>query len=99
MLAIFFRRMIVPVISMFYGIIVSMYYLDTKKHNSPHVHISYQGKEAVIAIPSGEILEGDVKPSKLKLVQAWIEIHNEELMADWELAVKGQPIFKIEPLR
>ncbi len=88
-----------PVISMFYGIIVSMFFLDTKKHKAPHIHVSYQGKEAVIAIPSGEVLEGSIKPNKLKLVQAWIEIHNEDLMADWELAVKGEPIFKIEPLR
>ena len=53
----------------------------------------------MIAIPSGELLEGDIKTNKLKLVQAWVEIHNEELMADWELAAKGEPIFKIEPLR
>jgi hypothetical protein len=88
-----------PVISMFYGIIVSMFYLDTKKHKAPHIPVSYQGKEAVIAIPSGELLEGDIKANKLKLVQAWVEIHNEELMADWELAAKGEPIFKIEALR
>ncbi|MCM2282525.1 MAG: DUF4160 domain-containing protein [Bdellovibrionaceae bacterium] len=88
-----------PVISMFYGIIVSMFYLDTKKHKAPHIHVSYQGNEAVIAIPSGEVLEGDIKSSKLKLVHAWVEIHQEDLMADWELAVKGEPIFKIDPLR
>jgi len=34
-----------------------------------------------------------------KLVQAWIEIHKEDLMADWKLAVAGEPIFKIDPLR
>jgi hypothetical protein len=88
-----------PVISMFYGIIVSMYYLDTKKHNSPHIHVSYQGREAVIAIPSGDLLDGDIKQNKLRLVQAWIEIHKDDLMADWELASKGEAIFKIEPLR
>jgi hypothetical protein len=53
----------------------------------------------IITIPSGEVLEDDMKANKLKLVQAWVEIHNEELMADWELAAKGEPIFKIEPLR
>jgi hypothetical protein len=35
----------------------------------------------------------------MKLVQAWIEIHQEELMKDWHLAVNGQAIFRIEPLR
>jgi hypothetical protein len=88
-----------PVISMFYGIIVSMYYLDTKKHNSPHIHVSYQGRESVIAMPSGDLLDGDIKQNKLRLVQAWIEIHKDDLMADWELASKGEAIFKIEPLR
>jgi len=34
-----------------------------------------------------------------RLVQAWIEIHRDELMADWTLAVNGQPVFKIEPLK
>ncbi len=35
----------------------------------------------------------------MKLVQAWIEIHQEELMADWELATEGETIFKIDPLK
>ena len=45
------------------------------------------------------VLEGKIKPNKLKLVQAWIEIHKEDLMADWALAVEGENVFKIEPLR
>ncbi len=53
----------------------------------------------MIAVPSGEVLEGELKPGKLRLVQAWVEIHQEELMADWELASQGQSVFKIEPLR
>ncbi|MCX5976926.1 MAG: DUF4160 domain-containing protein [Coprothermobacterota bacterium] len=35
----------------------------------------------------------------MKAVAAWIEIHQEELIADWDLASEGQSIFKIEPLR
>lgn len=53
----------------------------------------------VLAIPNGEVLEGSLKAGKMKLVQAWIEIHQEELMADWELASQGEQIFKIDPLR
>lgn len=87
------------VISMFYGIIVSMYYLDKRRHHLPHIHVKYQDQEVVIAIPTGEILEGELKVSKLKLVQAWIEIHADELIADWELASQGQTVFKIEPLK
>ena len=88
-----------PVISMFYGIIVMMFFIDNKKHKKPHIHVKYQEQEAVISIPNGEVLEGTIKSTKLKLVQAWIEIHKEDLMADWELAVKGQNPFPIEPLR
>ncbi len=76
-----------------------MYFLDTRKHHLPHIHVKYQGQEVVIAIPNGEILEGEIKPNRLKLVLAWIEIHQDDLMADWELASQGQDVFKIEPLR
>ena len=87
------------IISMFYGIIISMYYLDNKQHKQPHIHVKYQDEEAVISIFDGQLLEGSLKTNKMKLVQAWIEIHNEELMADWELASSGETIFKIDPLK
>lgn len=87
------------IISMFYGIIISMYYLDNKRHNIPHIHIKYQDEEAVVSIIDGMLIEGSLKPNKMKLVQAWIVIHNEELLADWELAIKGETIFKIDPLK
>ena len=87
------------IISMFYGIIISMYYLDNKQHKLPHIHVKYQDEEAVISIFDGQLIEGTLKTNKMKLVQAWIEIHNEELMADWELASSGETIFKIDPLK
>jgi hypothetical protein len=88
-----------PVISMFYGVIVLMYYFDNKKHHLPHVHAQYGEEEAVISIPEGNVIEGSLQTAKLKLVRAWIEIHQDELMMDWELAVNGQAVFKIEPLK
>ena len=88
-----------PVISMFYGIIVSMYFVDNKQHNLPHIHVKYQDSEAVISIPDGDVLEGSLPPAKMKLVRAWVEIHRDELVADWDLAVSGQQPYKIEPLR
>lgn len=88
-----------PVISMFYGVIVLMYYFDNRQHHLPHIHIQYGDEEAVISIPDGEIIEGSLWKAKLKLVEAWIEIHQEELMANWQLAINGQPVFKIEPLK
>ena len=76
-----------------------MYYLDMRKHNLPHIHVKYQDEEAVISIKDGQLLDGSLKLNKMKLVQAWIEIHNDELLADWELAIKGESIFKIDPLK
>jgi hypothetical protein len=88
-----------PIISMFYGIIVSLYFMDNRRHNRPHVHVKYQADEAVVAIPDGELLEGGLPSGKMRLVLAWLEIHRDELMADWELAASGQQPYKIEPLK
>lgn len=88
-----------PVISMFYGLIVSMYFMDNKQHKLPHIHIRFGEDEAVFEIPEGNLLEGSLPKSKMKLVAAWIELHKDELMADWHLAVSGSPIFPIDPLR
>ncbi|HOT27138.1 MAG TPA: DUF4160 domain-containing protein [Candidatus Ozemobacteraceae bacterium] len=88
-----------PVISMFYGIIVAMYFLDNKKHKLPHIHVKFQDDEAVISIPDGQILEGQIPNNKMRLVLAWIEIHKDELMADWDLASRGENPYKIEPLK
>jgi len=87
------------VLSMFYGIIVSMFAYDNREHKLPHVHAKYQEDEAVITIPDGNVIKGKMKPEKLKLVQAWIEIHKDDLMANWDLAANGQKVYKIEPLR
>jgi hypothetical protein len=45
------------------------------------------------------LLEGELKPRQIKLVQAWIEIHQDELLADWTLATQGQALFQIDPLK
>jgi len=89
----------VPTISMFYGILILMYFHDNKKHRLPHIHAEYGEYDASIAIDDGAILGGSLPPAKMKLVQAWIEIHRDDLLADWKLAVAGEPVFKIEPLR
>ena len=88
-----------PTLSMFYGLVVSMYFLDTAEHNSPHIHVRYQDFKAVFGIPDGNLLAGLLPPKKRKLVEAWIEIHHEELMADWSLAIEGKELFRIDPLK
>jgi hypothetical protein len=88
-----------PVVSAFYGLIISLYYRDNKRHHKPHIHVWYQDSEAVLSVPEGELIEGSLPSSKMKLVLAWMEIHKDELLADWKLAADGQQIFKIDPLK
>lgn len=87
-----------PVLSMFYGIIVYMYAFDNKQHHRPHFHAEYAEFKTAIAIDDGEVLFGDLPKAKMKLVQASLEIHREDLMADWKLAVNGEPTYRIKPL-
>lgn len=87
-----------PIISMFYGIIIRMYLLNSKHHNLPHIHARYSEFEASIGIEDGEILAGELPRKQLRLVQAWIELHRDELMANWELAASGENPYKIDPL-
>lgn len=88
-----------PAISMFYGIVIYLYFYDNERHSTPHIHAKFQGQDASVSIIDGELLAGEIPQAKLRLVQAWIEIHRESLLADWELAVNGQTPFSIEPLR
>ena len=87
-----------PIISMFYGILIRMYMLDNQHHNAPHLHAKYSEFEASISILDGEILAGELPRKQLRLVQAWIELHRDELLADWELATAGENPYKIAPL-
>jgi hypothetical protein len=87
-----------PVISFFYGLIVSMYYLDSKRHHVPHIHVNFGELEAVYSIPNGIRLEGWLTMKKEKLLLKWIILHQEELMDNWDAASKGLPIKKIKPL-
>ena len=88
-----------PILSMFYGIVVRMYFFDDRQHHEPHVHAEYAGREAVFAILSGDVLAGELPAGKARLVQAWIEIHRDELQADWQLAISGEELFKVDPLK
>jgi Domain of unknown function (DUF4160) len=87
-----------PTISMFYGLLVRMFFNDTDKHKLPHIHVEYQGQVGTYSILDGDLLAGKLPPNKHKLVVAWIEIHKEDLAADWALAVNGQKPFSIKGL-
>jgi hypothetical protein len=87
-----------PSLSSFYGIIVWMYAESGGQHNKPHIHAKYSGEEIVVAF-DGETLSGSIPKAKMKLLLAWMEIHREELEANWELLQNGEQIYKIEPLK
>lgn len=83
---------------MFFGIIIRMYYAP-KEHNPPHIHGYYQESVVTINIIDNELMEGEIPLRQLRLIQAWIEIHREELLANWELCQNGEKPFQIEPLK
>lgn len=85
-----------PPISMFFGIIIRMY--NNGEHNPPHFHASYQGHYATFNLDV-ELVEGDMPRKQKKLIAAWAEIHHDELLANWELAISEQPLYHIDPLR
>jgi len=87
-----------PTISMFYGILIRMY-LGKKEHNPPHIHAIYQNKKAVFDIKTGEKTDGNLPNDKEKLVSAWITLHKDELLADWELTQNGELPYNIDPLK
>jgi hypothetical protein len=87
-----------PILSLFYGIIVRMYMESSEKHKKPHVHAEYSGDEVVVAL-DGEILEGAIPTSKMKLLAAWMEIHKDDLEANWKLLSNGEQYFRIDPLK
>ena len=87
-----------PVLSMFFGIIVRIYQEAGRKHNVPHIHAEYSGDEVVVAL-DGTVLEGAIPKSKMKLLEAWMEIHREDLEANWKLLSNGEQFFRIDPLK
>ncbi len=89
-----------PVLSMFFGIIVRMYREESGKHNMPHLHAEYSGEEIVMAL-DGTILEGEktFPRNKRKMLEVWMEIHREDLEANWKLLSNGEQFFRIDPLK
>ncbi len=81
-----------PTLSIFFGIIIRMYKEIGGKHNLPHIHAEYGDDEAVFDL-DGNKLEGK------RMVQTWIDIHQEDLQANWKLLQSGEQFFKIPPLQ
>ncbi|MDR1361069.1 MAG: DUF4160 domain-containing protein [Rickettsiales bacterium] len=84
-----------PQISVFYGIVIAMYFDD---HLPPHFHAFYAEYEAQFDF-NGKIIAGKMPNKKKKLIEAWVIIHKEDLEVNWKLLHNsGEPI-KIEPLK
>ncbi len=79
-----------PTISIFYGIVIRMFFYDTDRHKTPHIHAEYQDQTAVYSIQDGSVLAGGLSAAKHKLVLEWVILHKMELFADWQLAVNGK---------
>lgn len=84
-----------PEISLFFGIRITMHWND---HQPPYFHVAYAGHAASILIEDGVVMAGYLPNRQLRLVLAWLELHRDELMQDWELARLRQPLNAIEPL-
>lgn len=84
-----------PAVSMFYGIIIRV--LGEEEYG-PCFRALYQKHHALLA-PVGDVIQGFIPKRQMKLISAWAEIHMDEIIADWELAVRKEPLFKIDPLK
>lgn len=87
-----------PTLSVFFGIIIRMYNEKGGKHNLPHIHAEYGDEEAVFDL-DGNKIEGKLPVKKERMVQTWIDIHHEDLLANWKLLSNGEQYFKIPPLQ
>ena len=87
-----------PELCRFHGMIIKLIYGDIIQHNKPHIHVYSAEHEASVAI-DGELLAGSLPVKQLKLLQAWLIIHEDELYAAWNKAVRNEPFGKIDPLR
>ena len=81
-----------PIISVFYGIIIRLNFGD---HNPPHFHAEYQGFQAAFEIGTGKLLAGELPHSAKKLVQAWEKKNRSALRRNWDRAAAHEPLQRI----
>ena len=81
------------------GIIVALPMPKTKKPTAPFLLAMYEGLEAGFDIAANKPIFGELPRNKQMLVNAWIELHKEELMANWHAGRLSGEFFKLDPLR
>ena len=67
-------------------------------HHLPHFHAYYQNEEAIIGLDPIDLIAGDLPRRQRRLVEAWAELHQAELVADWQRLQAGQAPLPIAPL-
>ncbi len=70
-----------------------------EKHSTPHFHAYYQGQVGVFGIECVDLLAGELPRRQRRLVEAWAELHQQELMDDWKVLQQGRSPRAIEPLQ
>ncbi len=87
-----------PELARFLGIIIRMYVEPLAPHHRPHFHAYYQDATAVYGLDPLEIIAGGLPQRQQRLVEAWGELHLDELMRNWQRLQRGQPPLSISPL-
>lgn len=87
-----------PELSRFYGIIIRMFIEVAERHHAPHFHAYYQEHVAVFSISPVSLIAGSLPQRQQRLVEAWAELHQSELVADWNLLQEGRRPAAIAPL-
>ncbi len=88
-----------PELSRFFGIIIRMYSEVGLPHHIAHFHAYFQNQAAVFSIRPVDLIAGTFPQRQRRLVEAWAELHQDELLADWELLHSGRTAAPIEPLK
>lgn len=88
-----------PEISRFFGIIIRMFAEAGVPHHSPHFHVYYQNHAAVYQIETLDIIGGELPRRQQRLVEAWAELHQGELMENWDRLQSGRLPYRIAPLK
>src|SRR4051794_10840446 len=92
------RMNYMPELSRFYGIIVRMYMEVGGPHHLPHFHAYYQDDVAVFQLAPIELIAGSLPRRQQRLVEAWAELHEADLIADWQRLQAGELPVPIQPL-
>ena len=88
-----------PELTRFFGIIIRMYAEAGGPHHRPHFHAYYAENVAIYAFDTIERLSGELPQRQQRLVEAWAELHLQELKTNWERLQAGRSPAKIDPLR